>query len=406
MAAINQHWTNNSIFKTDSQVLFLAMPAQLTPGRTLTLLIFSQFAGTSLWFAGNAIIDQLSTATSGDSVTSFVQFGFIAGTLVFSLFTIADRFAAKNVFFVSSLFAAFANFGIIFLYHLPFALPVLRFVTGFFLAGIYPVGMKIAADLFPRKMGKALGLLVGALVLGTAFPHFVRSQLGGINWQVVLIVTSVLAFSGGLIVYCLIPELTKKNIIQNDFKAAFSVFRRKPFRSAAFGYFGHMWELYAFWSILPALFLWHNAVHQTKANPFLWSFLVIATGSIGCAVGGALSPRWGSRKVAITALFLSGFCCLLGPFVFHFKPIFFYPFLLLWGITVAADSPQFSALVAASADDRYRGTALTIVTSVGFAITIISIQWLKSLFVTTHENALWLLAPGPLFGLLALKVLK
>ena len=382
------------------------MAAKRTPGRTLALLIFSQFAGTSLWFAGNAIIDQLATTASGASVTSFVQFGFITGTLVFSLFTIADRFAAKNVFFFSSLIAALANAGIIFLYHLPFALPVLRFITGFFLAGIYPVGMKIAADLFPHKMGKALGLLVGALVLGTAFPHFVRSQLSGINWQVVLIVTSVLAFLGGLTVYVSIPALNKKGIIQNDFKAAFSVFRRKAFRSAAFGYFGHMWELYAFWSILPALFLWYNAIHQIKANPFLWSFLVIAAGSIGCAVGGFLSPRWGSRKVAFRALLLSGMCCLLGPFVFHLNAFFFYPILLLWGITVAADSPQFSALVAASADDKYRGTALTIVTSLGFAITIISIQWLKSLFAAAHENALWLLAPGPLFGLLALKLLK
>jgi len=266
--------------------------------------------------------------------------------------------------------------------------------------------MKIAADLFPRKMGKALGLLVGALVLGTSFPHFVRSQLGGINWQLVLIVTSVLAFIGGLTVYVSIPALQKKQSLNHDFKTAFSVFGHKPFRAAAFGYFGHMWELYAFWSILPALFLWYQSVHKSGGNAFLWSFLVIAAGSIGCAGGGFLSPRWGSKKVAFTALLISGLCCLLAPLVFSLSSQFFYPFVLLWGLTVAADSPQFSALVAASANDKYRGTALTIVTSIGFAITIFSIQWLKTLFASAHEPALWLLAPGPLFGLLALRLIK
>lgn len=373
--------------------------------RFLTLLIFSQFAGTSLWFAGNAIIDQLATVTEAAGITSFVQFGFIAGTLVFSMFTITDRFPAKRVFFLSSLAAALANAIIIFLYRFPFALPVLRFVTGFFLAGIYPVGMKIAADLFPRKLGKALGLLVGALVLGTSFPHFVRSQLGGINWQFVLVATSSLAILGGLLVYLAIPATEKRHAVSHDFRVAFSLFRQKNFRSAALGYFGHMWELYAFWSILPSLFLWHRSVHQLNSNVYLWSFLVIATGSAGCAGGGFLSPRWGSKKVAFTALFLSGLCCLLAPFLFQLQSIF-YPFVLFWGLTVAADSPQFSAMVAAAADDRYRGTALTLVTSIGFAITIASIQLLRSLFAENHEQALWLLAPGPLLGLFALKLIK
>ncbi|HET7898973.1 MAG TPA: MFS transporter, partial [Flavisolibacter sp.] len=344
------------------------------------MLIFSQFAGTSLWFAGNAIIDQLSASANGANVTSYVQFGFIGGTLVFSLLTIADRFAAKNVFFFSSVMAALANVCIIPLQNIGLALPLLRFVTGFFLAGIYPVGMKIAADLFPRKLGKALGLLVGALVLGTSFPHFVRSLLGGLNWQAVLITTSLLAFLGGLAVYLLIPSTHKKAASRPDFAAAFSVFRSNAFRSAAFGYFGHMWELYAFWSILPTLFLGYHSMHHMQASPFLWSFLVIAAGSLGCAGGGLLSMRWGSKKVAFTALLLSGICCLTAPLAFQMDGTFFYPFVLVWGITVAADSPQFSAMVASAADDKIRGTALTIVTCIGFAITIVSIQGLKTLF--------------------------
>jgi MFS family permease len=153
------------------------MPAQ--PKLLLPIIIFSQFAGTSLWFAGNAIIDaiQKDAGSSHANITSVVQFGFIAGTLVFSLFTIADRFPSSKVFFFSALIASAANLLIIPFAHQHSILLLLRFITGFFLAGIYPVGMKIAADLFPEKLGKALGYLVGALVLGTSFPHFVRSQI-------------------------------------------------------------------------------------------------------------------------------------------------------------------------------------------------------------------------------------
>lgn len=390
--------------KTAGKEVFLAMPAPPSDNRYLAVLISSQFAGTSLWFAGNAIIDQLLTSASSASITSFVQFGFIAGTLIFSLFTVADRFAARTVFFFSSLFAALANVSLIPFHSPAFALPLLRFLTGFFLAGIYPVGMKIAADVFPQKLGKALGLLVGALVLGTAFPHFVRSQLGGLNWQLVLLITSALAIAGGCAVRFFIPSTKKSSApAKPDFTVAFSVFRNKAFRSAAFGYFGHMWELYAFWSILPALFIAYFSAHQLHSNAFWWSFLVISTGSFGCAAGGIISQKRGSKNVAFTALLVSGICCVAAPFVFQLQEFLFYPFILVWGITVAADSPQFSTLVAKAAEDKNRGTALTVVTCIGFAITIVSIQWLKDLFAEQKAAALWLLAPGPLFGLLALK---
>lgn len=381
------------------------MPAHTT--RHLALLVFSQFAGTSLWFAGNAIVDQVSTSDSGANITSYVQFGFIAGTLVFSLLTIADRFPARKVFFYSAFIAALANLCIIPFHHLPMAVPLLRFLTGFVLAGIYPVGMKIAADVFPQQLGKALGLLVGALVMGTAFPHFVRSQLGGLNWQVVIYATSALAMLGGALVLLFIPATTKAPIlIRPDLLAAFRVFHRRDFRSAAFGYFGHMWELYSFWAILPTLFLAYNAFHQRSENTFWWSFLAIAVGSLGCAFGGLLSQRWGSKSVAFYALLLSGTCCLLAPVVFRLDAFLFYPFVLFWGVVVVTDSPQFSALVAKAADENVKGTALTIVTSIGFAITIASIQLLKELFASQRETALLLLAPGPLLGLVALKLIK
>lgn len=380
------------------------MPSRLTGTQSLLLLVYSQFAGTSLWFAGNAIVDQIATKDAGATLTSFVQFGFIAGTLVFSLLTVADRFQAKNVFFFSSFFAAAANALIILFYRDASTITLLRFVTGFFLAGIYPVGMKIAADVFPQKLGKALGWLVGALVLGTAFPHFVRSRLDSVYWEVVITTTSLLALSGGLLVLLFIPPAAKQHTgAKPNFGTAFALFRLPAFRSAAFGYFGHMWELYAFWSILPLLFTHLNAVFQTGFNVFWWSFLVIAAGSAGCITGGYLSQQWGSNNVATTSLLLSGACCLLFPFVFTLPSTVVLGLLLLWGFAVTADSPQFSALVAQAASDKNKGTALTLVTSIGFAITILSILLLKEVFTVHKENALWLLAPGPLLGLFAMR---
>jgi len=369
----------------------------------LPVIIFSQFAGTSLWFAGNAIIDQISGSNDHASVTSIVQFGFIAGTLVFSFLTIADRFQSSRVFFFSACIAALANLLIIPFGKDAFGLSSLRFITGFFLAGIYPVGMKIAADFFPEKLGQALGFLVGALVLGTSFPHLVRSQLSGLDWQLVLILTSALAFIGGLLILLTVPLKQKQAGTKKlELNAAFNVFRSGPFRAAALGYFGHMWELYAFWSILPIAFLYHNSISAQPVNPFLWSFLVIATGGAGCVLGGLLSKNLGSKKVAFYSLLLSGLCCIAVPFLFYGDRIFFF-LILLWGLTVTADSPQFSALVAKNADEQHKGTALTIVTSIGFAITIVSIQLLQEAFGHYNEKALWILAVGPLFGLIALK---
>jgi MFS family permease len=369
----------------------------------LLVIIFSQFAGTSVWFAGNAVIDQISTSGNAAFITSVVQFGFISGTLVFSFLTIADRFSPSRVFFYSSLTSAAANLFIIWLGKDPVYLPVLRFITGFSLAGIYPVGMKIAADIFPEKLGKALGFLVGALVLGTAFPHLVRAQSDGLNWRSVLIVTSALSMAGGILILIMIPvNKNHRHGMKPEIWAAIHVFRSKPFRSAAFGYFGHMWELYAFWSILPFVFAYHNQLHSQQANIYLWSFLIIASGSLGCVIGGLLSQRIGSKRVAFYSLLLSGVCCVVAPFLFT-QNLLFYVLCLIWGLSVTADSPQFSALVANGVGARTKGTALTIVTSLGFAITIISIQLLKGFFENYKEQGMWLLAIGPLFGLIALK---
>lgn len=378
---------------------------QTKPATLLPIIVFSQFAGTSLWFAGNAIINDIQPASTGGfaNITSIVQFGFIAGTLIFSLLTIADRFPASIVFFFSSLVASAANFLLVWLAKDISWLMTLRFVTGFFLAGIYPVGMKIAAEHFPQKLGNALGLLVGALVFGTAFPHILRSRLEELNWQDVLSFTSTLALLGGLLILIFVPRTKTRAGTSIKLNTAFTVFKSSNFRAAAFGYFGHMWELYTFWAFVPFILASFNQLNNSDINIPIWSFIVIATGGIGCILGGIISQKTGSKKVAFYSLLVSGICCLLSPLIFHLSKGYFLLVLLMWGLTVVSDSPQFSTLVAQSAPSENKGTALTIVTSIGFAITIASIQLLKFISEEWKQNSLLLLFIGPLFGLIFLK---
>ena len=364
----------------------------------LPLIVFAQFAGTSLWFVVNA----MGYAVQGN-VTSVIQFGFIAGTLVFSILAVADRFPASIVFFVSSLMAALANLLLAELIDQQFWLYLLRFCTGFFLAGIYPVGMKIAADLFPGKVGNALGYLVGALVLGTAFPFLLKNFLLRFEGNYILIATSMLALLGGLLVLVFVPrEKSPASSKPIHIFSAFQLFQIRNFRAAALGYFGHMWELYTFWALLPLLMLTFNHENMRMINGALWSFIIIAAGALGCVAGGILSKKWGSKNVAFYSLLLSGCCCLLVPFFFHANIFFFLSMMVLWGMTVVSDSPQFSALVAVSAPPEQKGTAITLVTCIGFSITIISIQFIYFLFNFFAEYTLIFLAAGPLLGLIAL----
>ena len=376
------------------------------PLRILPVIIFSQFTGTSLWFAGNAVLGdlqqqwQLGKAALG-YMTSSVQLGFICGTLVFAFFTISDRFSPRIVFFLCSVLGALANLGIYFASDGLLALLILRFFTGFFLAGIYPVGMKIAASWYRRGLGQALGYLVGALVVGTAFPHLLKSTSQSLPWQQVIMTISVLAALGGLFMLLLVPD-GPEAVMGTKFnsKALAIIFRSKDLRCASFGYFGHMWELYALWAFFPILIKAYIEATGSSLNVSFWSFAVIAAGCLGCVGGGHLSVRFGSPSVAFIQLLVSGICCLLSPFIFHAPPAFFLGFILIWGITVVGDSPQFSALTAQTAPKDLVGSALTIVTCIGFSITIFSIQFINYLlnFITPEYIFLFLI-PGPLIGL-------
>jgi predicted MFS family arabinose efflux permease len=277
---------------------------------------------------------------------------------------------------------------------------VLRFGTGFFLAGIYPVGMKIAAEKFPDKLGNALGFLVGALVLGTSLPHLL-DEFG--DWKMVAFITSILAAAGGLVVWIFIPSGLPgiKNIFNP--KVIPVLFQSKNFKRAAFGYFGHMWELYAFWAFVPLIIEKFNQ-QQPAIGISQFSFIVIAIGCAGCIAGGLLSKKYGSKSIAMLALLVSLISCLLIPFALQ-NSFLFLTLMVIWGFSVVADSPQFSTMVAQSAPAEYKGTALTIVTCIGFAITIVSIQLLKLVF-ENDIRMIWILIPGPLVGLWFTKQFK
>ena len=279
-----------------------------------------------------------------------------------------------------------------------------RFLTGFFLAGIYPVGMKIAADWFAGQLGKALGLLVGALVLGTALPHLIRSLGAELDWSVVILSVSGLATFGGLVLCFLVPDGPhRKKGTQFNPKALISIFKEKDFRAAALGYFGHMWELYAFWTFIPVMLGYYLTTNPSVSFDIsFWSFVVIAAGFLGCTVGGYVSLRKGSAWVAFLLLSISLLCCLLSLFAYALPGPLFFIFLLIWGISVVGDSPQFSTLTARTAPKEWVGSALTISTCIGFSITIFSIQILKQAQLNGQiEWALLWLVPGPIVGLWA-----
>ena len=375
----------------------------------LPVIVIAQFACTSTWFAGNAVIGDiiqhfhLEPKALGH-LSSAVQLGFISGTLVFAVFTISDRYSPSKVFFLSSIAAALSNLLIFIAGGLPMIL-VSRYLTGFFLAGIYPVGMKIASDYHKEGLGKALGYLVGALVVGTAFPHLVKGLTQGLSWMSVMMATSALSVFGGAMILFFVPDGPYRSRSSRlDLTLFVKIFKNKIFRSAAFGYFGHMWELYAFWTFIPVILSTYTSLHpETKLNIPLFSFLIIGVGGVACVTGGYLSQYFGSGKIAFAALLISFICCLISPFLFHLPTTVFFAILFVWGMAVITDSPQFSTLVAHASRAETKGTAITITFSIGFFITIISIEVLNLLSGLIDPEKIYLiLALGPIVGLMAM----
>ncbi|RNC83425.1 MAG: MFS transporter [Balneola sp.] len=388
---------------------------QANPKHILPVIVFAQFAGTSLWFAGNAVVDDLIAELNllemfVGFITMAVQSGFIIGTLVFAFINLADRFSPVKVFLFCSLAGALANLTAIWSTNFT-EIMFARLATGFFLAGIYPVGMKIASDWHKEGLGKALGYLVGALVLGTAFPHLLKYSGSSFSWHSVIIGTSILASFGGILLFLTVkdgPNRQKNSNSKIEVRAILELFKIPNFRSAAFGYFGHMWELYTFWAFVPIMLAYYLATNELESISIsLWAFIIIGIGGVGCAIGGHLSLGNRSKQVAIVSLVISGLCCLVLPFLFSAPIVVFLLVMLIWGIFVIPDSPQFSTLVAQSSPSEYVATGLTIVNSLGFALTIVSIQLVNLIWSANSNPMVFLIMlVGPVLGLLAISRYK
>jgi len=385
----------------------MSPPPADAPRRVLPTIVLAQFAGTSLWFAVNAVMPDLQRAwglpaAAVGTLSSAVQLGFVAGTLVFAVAMVADRFPPSRVFLACSLLGALANAAMLLAGGSLAALLVLRFAVGFLLAGIYPVGMKIAAAWFRERLGAVLGLLIGALVLGTALPHGLRAlaasgAVGDVPWQAVVLTVSVLAALGGVATWRLVPDRPIPPGARLTPRALGAIWTDRQLRASVFGYFGHMWELYAFIVLVPAIAASRMA-DGTAVSAL--AFFAIAAGFVGCVAGGSAVRRFGSAWVAQGQLAISAACCLLAPAMLVAPLPLFVAWLLIWGATVSGDSPQFSALTGRNAPPAIVGSVLTFTNCIGFAISVVSIE----LFVAVTQRAplaqaLPWLAVGPVLGL-------
>jgi MFS family permease len=377
--------------------------------RQLWYIALVQVLAMSMWFSASAVSGSLSqewglTGTGESLLTTSVQLGFVAGALASAVINLADRVSPHVVMAAAAVTGAMLNASVAWFSDGLASALVLRFFTGVALAGVYPVGMKLMTTWFARGRGLALGIMVGALTLGSASPHLIRS-VESLSWRPVLGTASVLAMLGGLIAVGLVrtgPHHTASPPF--DPRYVLRMFADRRQRLINVGYLGHMWELYALWAWLPTFVAASLAARQEadiSSSAIAWlTFVSIGVaGALGCVLAGRSAGRVGSLRVARVALATSGMCCLVSPLFFGAHPVILVVLLMVWGASVIADSAQFSSALSEAADDGYVGTALTAQTAIGFTLTIVTIQLLPLVAdLTGWRLALVFLGLGPVVG--------
>jgi MFS family permease len=372
--------------------------------RALALLSVAMILAMTTWFSTAAVIPQLRNVWSLTDdqaawLTIAVQMGFVVGALLSSLFNLSDVVSPRIVILGGGTGAALVN-ALLAAVDGPAAALPLRFATGFFLAGVYPPTLKLMATWFRENRGLALGLLVGALTVGSAGPHFVNG-LGGLDWRTVVYVTSVLTVCGAVLGYAVHEGPFPFPRATFDFRQASRAFANRGVRLACLGYFGHMWELYAMWAWFLVFFT--DALGAARTSAAFATFGVIAIGGLGCWAGGALGDRWGRTATTAAAMIASGLCALTIGLLIEGPTWLVLIIGLAWGFSVVADSAQFSTMVTELADQAYVGTALALQLAIGFTLTVATI-WLVPELVDAWgwRWAFAFLAPGPALGVVAM----